>query len=119
MIFNLLMAGSTATSGTAEAAQVNPIMQFIPFIFMILILWFLIFRPQRKRQKEMEQMLNELKIQDKVITTGGIYGIVVNIKKEKNIVVLKIDDTNNTKIEVQRNAIAGVITDDKVKNATS
>ena len=119
MIFNLLMAGSTATSGTGGAAQVNPIMQFLPFIFMFVILWFLIIRPQRKRQKEMEHMLNELKIQDKVITTGGIYGIVVNIKKEKNIVVLKIDDTNNTKIEVQKSAIAGVITGDKEKNATS
>ncbi|MDP8210795.1 MAG: preprotein translocase subunit YajC [Candidatus Stygibacter australis] len=119
MILNLLMATSAATSGTGEAAQGNPFMQFIPFIFMFVILWFLIIRPQRKRQKETEHMLNELKIQDKVITTGGIYGKVVNIKKEKNIVVLKIDDATNTKIEIQKSAIAGVIAGDKEKNAVS
>lgn len=119
MIYNLLMASQAATSGTGEAAQVNPFMQFIPFIFMFVILWFLIIRPQRKRQKEMELMLNELKIQDKVITTGGIYGVVTNIKKDKNIVVLKIDDNNNTKIEIQKSAIAGVIAVDKEKNAVS
>jgi len=116
MILNLLMASS---AGSGEAAHANPFMQFIPFIFMFVILWFLIIRPQRKRQKEMEHMLNELKIQDKVITTGGIYGKVVNIKKEKNIVVLVIDDATNTKIEMQKSAIAGVIVVDKEKNAVS
>ena len=116
MINNLLMASS---AGSGEAAHANPFMQFIPFIFMFVILWFLIIRPQRKRQKEMEHMLNELKIQDKVITTGGIYGKVVNIKKEKNIVVLVIDDATNTKIEMQKSAIAGVIVVDKEKNAVS
>ena len=109
-IFNLMMA---APGAQGEATQGGSLMQFIPFIFMFLILWFLIIRPQRKRQKEMEEMLNNLNIHDKVITTGGIYGKIVNIKKEKNIVVLKIDDTTNTKIEVQKNAIAGVIVQNK------
>jgi preprotein translocase subunit YajC len=112
MFLNLLMATAPAASGT-DGAAVNPLMQFVPFIFMFLILWFLIIRPQRKRQKEVQQMLNELKINDKVITTGGIYGKVTNIKKEKNIVVLKIDDNTNTKIEIQRSAIAGVVAPDK------
>ncbi len=117
MILNLIMA--TAPSTTAEGGSVNPLMQFIPFIFMFLILWLLIIRPQRKKQKEMEAMLNELKIHDKVITTGGIYGKIVNIKKEKNIVVLKIDEATNTKIEIQKNAIAGVIIQDKETNGES
>ena len=112
-IFNLMMA---APGVQGEATQGGSLMQFIPFIIMILILWFLIIGPQRKRQKEMEEMLNSLNIHDKVITTGGIYGKIVNIKKEKNIVVLKIDDTTNTKIEVQKNAIAGVIVQNKNKD---
>jgi preprotein translocase subunit YajC len=109
MLFSLLMAAPPAG---AEGGQVNPIMQFIPFIFMFVILYLLIIRPQRKRQKEMEEMINNLQQHDKVITTGGIIGVIVNIKKDKNTVVLKVDDTNNTKIEVQRNAIAGVIKPD-------
>jgi len=113
MFLNLLMATAPAAAGTDGASTVNPLMQFVPFVFMFLILWFLIIRPQRKRQKELEHMLNELKINDKVITTGGIYGKVANIKKEKNTVTLKIDDNTNTKIEIQRSAIAGVIAPDK------
>lgn len=109
MLFNLLMAAPPAgADGSANAA--NPLMQFIPFIFMFLILYLLIIRPQRKRQKEMEDMINNIQVHDKVITSGGIYGEVTNIKKEKNILVLKIDDKTNTKIELQRNAIAAVIT---------
>ncbi len=114
MILNLIMA--TAPSSPAEGNSVNPLMQFIPFIFMFLIVWLLIIRPQRKKQKEMESMLKELKIHDKVITTGGIYGKIVNIKKEKNIVVLKIDEATNTKIEIQKSAIAGVLLQDKETN---
>jgi len=118
MIYNLLMAGSTVASG-GDNGLVKSIMGPGSIVLMFAIFYFLIIKPQRKRQKEMEQMLNELKIQDKVITTGGIYGKVVNIKKEKNIVVLKIDDATNTKIEIQKNAIAGVIVVDKEKNAVS
>ncbi|MCF7911012.1 MAG: preprotein translocase subunit YajC [Candidatus Cloacimonetes bacterium] len=105
------MATAPATTGTNEAAQGGSLLQFVPFIFMFAIVWFMMIRPQRKRQKEVEHMLNELKINDKVITTGGIYGIITNFKKEKSIVVLKIDD--NTKIEILRSAIAGVIAPDK------
>lgn len=111
MIYSLLMAAPPAANGQATTG--NALMQFIPFIFVFLILWLLIIRPQRKRQKEMEDMLNNLEIHDKVITSGGIIGVITNIKREKNIVVLKVDDSNNTKIEIQRSAIEGVIPPEK------
>ena len=91
-------------------AQKGGTMQFMFTMgLMFLIIYFLIFRPQRKRQKEIQNMLENLKINDNVVTNGGILGKVVNIKKEKNIVVIRVDDTTNTKIEVQKSAIAGVI----------
>lgn len=108
MIF--LMSAAPVAEG---AAQPNPLMQLFPFALMILILWFMIIRPQRKRQKEMEDMINNLSIHDHVITSGGIYGTIVNIKKEKNIVVIRVDETTNTKIEIQKSSIAGVIKQDK------
>ena len=91
-------------------AQQGGTMQFMFTMgLMFLIIYFLIFRPQRKRQKEIQNMLENLKINDNVVTNGGILGKVVNIKKEKNIVVIRVDDTTKTKIEVQKSAIAGVI----------
>ncbi len=83
-------------------AQQN-MLGMLPFIAMILIIWFLIIRPQKKKQKEHKTMLEQLKIGDKVITNGGIYGVIANIKKEKNIVTIKVSE--NVKIDFIRSAI--------------
>ena len=93
----------------------NPIAQFLPFILMFVILYFLIIRPQRKRQKEHQGLIDNLKINDEVTTNAGIVGKIVNIKKDKNTVVLRVDDTTGTKIEFVRSAIAGVVNDEKPK----
>jgi len=89
------------------APNQNQIMSFLPFILMFGILYLLIIRPQRKRQKEMQEMINNIKIKDKIFTTSGIIGIVMNIKNDKNTIVLKVDES--TKIEFQKAAIAGLI----------
>lgn len=81
--------------------QPNPIIALLPFILMFVIFYFLLIAPQRKKQKEHTNMLAKLKKNDEVVTTGGIYGTVVNVKD--NSVTLKVDD--NVKIEVQKSAI--------------
>ena len=106
MFYVLLQAGS--------ADQPNPFISFLPFVFLILILYFLIIRPQQKRQKDHQRLLGDLKINDMVITSGGIIGKIANIKKEKDTVILKVDD--NTKIEVRRIAIAGLWQESSVTN---
>jgi preprotein translocase subunit YajC len=112
-MFNTILQAGTAAG---EVAKPNPIMQFLPFILMFVILYFLIIRPQRKRQKEHQGLLDNLKINDEVTTNAGIVGKIVNIKKDKNTVVLRVDDTTGTKIEFVRSAIAGVVTDEKPKS---
>ncbi|OQX71961.1 MAG: preprotein translocase subunit YajC [Candidatus Cloacimonas sp. 4484_275] len=97
----------------AATPQPNMLGSLIPFLLMFVILYVLIILPQRKKQKAHQQMLESMKINDRVITSGGIYGKIVNFKKDKNIVVLRIDDTTNTKIEIQRSAIAGIINEEK------
>jgi len=76
----------------------------LPFVAMILIIWLLIIRPQKKKQKEHKTMLEELKIGDKIITNGGIYGVISNIKNEKNIITIKVSD--NVKIDFIRSSVA-------------
>ncbi len=95
------------------APQGGGSMQFLFTMgLMFLVLYFLIFRPQRKKQKQHQAMIDNLKINDKIITTGGMIGKIVNIKKDKNILVVRVDETNNTKIEFQRNAVSGVINEE-------
>ena len=110
-MFNIILqAGTQAAEGAAKS---NPIAQFLPFILMFVILYFLIIRPQRKRQKDQQILIDNLKINDEVMTNAGIIGKIVNIKKDKNTVVLRVDDTTGTKIEFQRSAIAGIVSDEK------
>ena len=80
---------------------------FLPMIAIFAIFYFFLIRPQNKKQKETEKMIAALKKGDKVVTIGGIHG-VISSTKEKTVVV-KVDD--NTKIEFNRTAIATVVTD--------
>ena len=76
-------------------------------IFMVLlfgIFYVFLILPQRRREKERRAMLSSLRKNDRVVTIGGIHGVVHSIKEDK--VVLKVDE--NTKITVSMSAIAGV-----------
>lgn len=77
----------------------------VPMIAIFAIMYFLIIRPQNKRQKELATRVSALKTGDKVVTTGGIHGIVANVKEGATL-SLKIAD--NVKIEVDKTAIASV-----------
>lgn len=96
----------------AAAGSGSMLMSVLPFGLIILIFYFFIIRPQNKKQKETEKMLSALKKGDKVVTVGGIHG-VISSTKEKTVIV-KVDD--NAKIEFSRNAIASVIVDKAEKD---
>lgn len=87
--------------------QGSLLMTVLPFVLIIGIFYLFIIRPQNKKQKETEKMINALKKGDKVITIGGIHG-VVHQTKEKTVIV-KVD--NGTNIEFNRSAIASVVVD--------
>lgn len=86
------------------AANGQPSPVFVqPLIFLAigLIFYFIVFLPNKKRQKALQDMLNNLKNGDKVITSGGIFGVVAGIKDDR--IQLKIAD--QVKIEISKNAI--------------
>ena len=100
----LLDAQSYSTSGALFSGVV-------PFILIIVIFYFFLIRPQNKKQKETEKMLKALKKGDKVITIGGIHGVVSSVKE--NTIIVKVDD--NCKIEFNRTAISTVEMSDEEK----
>ena len=77
---------------------------FAPIALMLLIFYFLLYRPQKKAQKEREEMLSSLKVGSRVITIGGIYGTIVSLSDD--IIVLKIAD--KVEIEIARGSVNGV-----------
>ena len=82
---------------------------FMPIILMVLIFYFLLYRPQKKAQETRSKMLESLKVGNRVITVGGIFGTIVSLTDE--VVRLKIAE--NVEIEVARHAINGVAEDKK------
>lgn len=81
--------------------------QFLPLILVFVIFYFLVIAPMRKRQKQLQTMVEALKKGDKVVTNGGIYGEVAAV--DTSTLILKIAD--NVKIKVARSAIAGLADD--------
>ena len=73
-------------------------------VLMFVMMYFLLIRPQRKQQKEHQARIAALKIGDKIITSGGIHGLVANVKE--TTVVVKVAD--NVKIEMEKSAVANV-----------
>jgi preprotein translocase subunit YajC len=98
----LFLASAGAPAGGSGGS--NPIGFFLPIISIFIIMYFLMFRPQAKKQKEMAKMISALQKGDRVVTIGGVYGVVQGIKDKENIVVLKIAD--NVKIDINKSAIA-------------
>ena len=72
-------------------------------ILIFAVMWLFMIRPQRKQQKEMEQFRNSLKKGDKVITAGGIYGTIAEVKENERFVLLRID--NDVKIRVDKSSL--------------
>ncbi len=80
-------------------------MSFLPFIVIFAAMYFLIIAPQRKKQKQHQQMITELKSGTEIVTSGGIYGTITNVKDDR--FVLKIAE--NTKIEISKTSIGSVV----------
>ena len=84
-----LLADATAAAGTDVMAEMSTgatiiyyAVQFLPMILIFVIFYFMLIRPQRKKDKEAKQMLDNLKVGDRICTIGGIYGTIVRIKDQ-------------------------------------
>ncbi len=87
----------------------NPWSMVVLILLMFAVIYFVMMRPQKKREEERKKLMESLTKNDRVQTIGGIIGTVIDVKDE-NEVVIKIDESNNTKLHIARSAIARVIT---------
>lgn len=100
-----LLAQATPTEAPAPSpGGAGGLVTFLPFILMFAAMWFLMIAPQRKKQKEHQRLINALATGDEVLTTGGIYGTVTNVKPDR--IVVRIAE--GTKIEVARAFVTSV-----------
>jgi preprotein translocase subunit YajC len=104
-------------AGLSLAAQTQGSKEIIGFIVPLLgffaIFYFLLILPAQKRQKKVNEMLAALKAGDKVVTNGGIWGVIVKVDNDEGTVLLRIGE--DTKIKLTRSAIAGMQPEPKEK----
>ena len=83
------------------AGQSNPLLTFLPLILVFVVFYFFMIRPQMKKQKEMTSYRSSLKKGDKVVTTGGIYGRIHEVKDN----YVTIDVGGDIKLKVDKSAL--------------
>jgi len=94
-----------AQTAAAPKAGQSPVSMLVMMGVIFAIIYFLMIMPQRKKQKETQNMLSNMKKGDKIVTVGGLLGTVGNVKE--TTVMVKISD--NTVVEFRKSAIASII----------
>ena len=98
---------------TASAAQGSPLPMIIMWVAIGVIFWIFILRPQKKRQQEIQNFRNSITIGSRVVTSGGIYGMVRAIEEADNILVIEV--AKDVNIRVYRNSVYATAQTDQVK----
>ena len=96
-----------------SGANPSPWLQFVPFVLVLAIFYFIILLPMKKKQQKVQEFLAGLKVNDRVITSGGIFGTVTKVAEAS----VQLQVANNVRIEVSRAAIVGYQGQDPVGEA--
>lgn len=102
MITGWLATAYAQAPGPGTPPGFGPFMGFAPFLIILVMFYFMLIRPQQQKLKKHKAMLDAMKKGDRVVTKGGLHGLVVNIAKD--VITLQIAD--NVRVRVDREAIA-------------
>jgi preprotein translocase subunit YajC len=89
--------------GVPSDGGVSPLVQLLPFALILGIFYVVILLPMRRRQKKVQAFLDGLKVGDKVVTSGGLYGVVTKLGER----ALQLQVADRVRVEVSRAAIVG------------
>ena len=108
----------------AAPQQVSPIVAILnnPLTLVIglfLLFYFIVILPERRRKSDEAKLLSSLKKNDRVVTIGGIHGTVVAAPKEGGVVTIRIDENSNTRVKINRSAIARILSEPENEGAKS
>jgi len=104
---NFLLLAQQPEGGAGPGS--SPFNMLLPFAVIGVLFYFLLLRPQRKDQATRSTMLANLKKNDHVLTSGGIYGVVTNVRREADEVTIKVDEATNTKLRITLSSVVRVI----------
>ena len=92
-------------SPNADGGGGNPLFSFLPIILIFLVFWFMIIRPQKKQQDQRKSMIEALKRGDRIVTSGGLFALVKDVKGDRVIATI----AEGVKVEISKSAISSVM----------
>ena len=98
------LAYAMGTGGGGEAPQGGGFAALVPIILMFVIFYFLLIRPQQKKAKSHQEMINNLKKGDRVVTSGGIYGRITNIDDQ----TATVEIADKVRVKITRGSVASL-----------
>jgi preprotein translocase subunit YajC len=101
------------------APQDNFLRLMMPLAIIMILFYFMMIRPQKRKEQELRQAVYNLKENDRVVTIGGIYGVVTNVQRDAERVTIRVDEATGTKLRVNMSAIARVVTGEDQESGTS
>src|SRR5262245_36337756 len=94
----------------AETTQTNPLAAFLPLILIVGAIYFLMIRPQQRKMRAQRELLNELEVGDEVVTAGGMFGQIIDIDEDDDVITVEI--APGTSVRMLRGGISRRIVDE-------
>ncbi len=92
----------------------------LPMSIVMVLFYLMMIRPQKRKEQELRDQVNAIKENDRVVTIGGIYGVVTNVQRDAQRVTVRVDESTGTKLRLNMSAIARVLTaEDQDKSTTA
>lgn len=108
---SLIVVQLFAANSKPPAGPLELLITYFPMVLIVVAAWFLLYRPERERMRKQRELLNNVKKNDRVITASGIIGTVSSVDREQDRVVLKVDESSNTKITFTLASVNRVLAD--------
>jgi preprotein translocase subunit YajC len=107
--------------GEAQPAQdPNSFLRFMaPMAIIMVLFYFMLIRPQKRKEQELREMVRNVKENDRVVTIGGIYGVVTNVQRDAERVTIRVDETTGAKLKINMSAVARVLTAEEQESGTA
>lgn len=103
-IITFSIAGCVPPQGGQGGIGSSPFTAILPFVMIFVLFYFLILRPQQRQQRQKQDMINNLKRGDSVITSGGIYGRILNVNDD----IITLEIAKGINVRASRSGIAGL-----------
>jgi preprotein translocase subunit YajC len=89
--------------GTPQQGAPSAWVQLMPFVLVLGIFYFVILLPMKRKQQKVQAFLSALKVGDRIVTSGGIYGTITKVADQS----VQVQVANNVRLEIARNAVVG------------